>query len=103
MAQPDSCPHLTLIANVVPSSADGCAECLAIGSDWVHLRLCLVCGHVACCDDSPNRHATRHFHASGHPVLRSFEPGETWGWCYIDQQFFDPMPGPQRSQARRDR
>jgi hypothetical protein len=101
MAQADSCPHLALIADVAPSSADSCAECLAIGSDWVHLRLCLVCGHVACCDDSPNRHATRHYRASGHPVLRSFEPGETWGWCYIDQQFFDPMPG--RPHARRSR
>ena len=102
MTDSESCPHLKLIADVVPS-ADGCAECLGIGSSWVHLRLCLVCGNVGCCDDSPNRHATRHYHASGHPVLRSFEPGETWGWCYIDQQFFDPMPGPRPSHARRGR
>lgn len=102
MDEPVSCPHLKLIADVVPS-ADGCAECLAIGSEWVHLRLCLVCGNVACCDDSPNRHATRHYDASGHPVLRSHEPGETWGWCYIDQRFFDPMPGPRSSQARHGR
>lgn len=91
MSQTDACPHLTAINDVAPS-ADGCEECLAIGSGWVHLRLCLVCGHVACCDDSPNRHASKHFHATKHPVMRSFEPGETWGWCFIDQMVFDPMP-----------
>ncbi len=63
-----------------------------MGSGWVHLRLCLVCGHVGCCDDSPNRHASKHFRATKHPVMRSFEPGETWGWCFVDQLAFDPMP-----------
>jgi uncharacterized UBP type Zn finger protein len=87
------CPHIAQIRDVVPS-ADGCEDCLAIGADWVHLRLCLVCGHVGCCDDSPNRHATAHFHASGHPVIRSFEPGEAWGWCYVDSRMYDPMPLP---------
>jgi uncharacterized UBP type Zn finger protein len=91
MSETDACPHLTAISDVVPS-ADGCEECLAMGSGWVHLRLCLVCGHVGCCDDSPNRHASKHFRATKHPVMRSFEPGETWGWCFIDQLAFDPMP-----------
>jgi uncharacterized UBP type Zn finger protein len=60
----------------------------------VHLRLCLTCGHVGCCDDSPGRHATGHFHGSGHPLIRSFEPGEDWGWCYVDQVFLEPAPQP---------
>jgi uncharacterized UBP type Zn finger protein len=67
----------------------GCEECLQSGDSWVHLRVCLVCGHVGCCDDSKNKHATRHFHATGHPVIRSGEPGETWGWCYVDRLFKD--------------
>jgi hypothetical protein len=91
-----------LIADVVPSAA-GCEDCLAMGSGWVHLRLCLVCGHVGCCDDSPNRHATRHFHATGHPVMRSFEPGESWGWCYVDELDYDPMPGPAPRRGARPR
>lgn len=69
----------------LPDAADGCRECLAIGSKWCHLRICLECGHVGCCDDSPNRHATAHFHETGHPVIRSLEPGETWSWCYVDE------------------
>jgi len=64
---------------------DGCEECLASGSRWVHLRLCTSCGHVGCCDSSPNRHATAHFAATDHPVVRSAEPGESWRWCYVDQ------------------
>ena len=92
---PKPCAHIAQIRDVVPS-ADGCEDCRAIGSDWVHLRLCLVCGRVGCCDDSPNKHATAHFHASGHPVIRSFEPGEAWGWCYSDERFYDPMPLPPR-------
>ncbi len=82
------CPHLDQIRDVTPSS-DGCAECLASGDTWVHLRLCLTCGHVGCCDSSKNKHATKHFHATGHPVIRSFEPGEDWGWCYVDQMQFE--------------
>lgn len=78
------CSHLDQIRDVSPS-ADGCEDCLRIGSDWVHLRLCLTCGHVGCCDSSPNRHATAHFRASGHPLVRSLEPGEDWMWCYIDE------------------
>ena len=102
MNAPESCPHLVAIADVTPS-ADGCEDCLKIGGQWVHLRLCLICGHAACCDDSPNRHATRHFHTSGHAVMRSLEPGETWGWCFVDQQFFDPMPGPPGPKPRHRR
>jgi CPA2 family monovalent cation:H+ antiporter-2 len=77
------CTHRDAILPVVPTSP-GCAECLAAGERWVHLRVCMSCGHVGCCDDSPNRHATAHWHASGHPVMRSLEPGETWGWCFPD-------------------
>src|SRR6266496_3802831 len=62
------------------------------GDEWVHLRLCLECGHVGCCDDSPNRHATKHFHKTKHPIMRSFEPGEDWGWCFVDQLMFEPAP-----------
>lgn len=79
-----ACPHVSLIRDVTPS-ADGCEDCLRIGSGWVHLRLCLQCGHVGCCDSSPNRHASKHSHAVGHPIVRSFEPGEDWRWCYVDE------------------
>ena len=79
------CSHLDQIADVQPSTLSGCEDCLREGSRWVHLRECLVCGHVGCCDNSPRRHATGHWHASGHPLIRSFEPGERWGWCYPDQ------------------
>jgi uncharacterized UBP type Zn finger protein len=78
------CSHLSSIRQVVPS-AEGCEECLASGDQWVHLRLCLSCGHVGCCDESKNRHATRHFRATGHPLIASLEPGENWRWCYVDQ------------------
>lgn len=67
--------------------ARGCEDCLKIGGEWVHLRECLTCGHVACCDSSPNRHATKHFHASRHPIVTSVEPGEDWTWCYVDERF----------------
>ena len=79
-----ACKHLGQIRDVTPS-ADGCEDCLQIGATWVHLRLCLECGHVGCCDSSPNRHATKHFHKARHPIVRSFEPGETWRWCYVDE------------------
>src|SRR6202044_1346338 len=77
-------PHLKEIRKVTPS-AEGCEDCLKIGGEWVHLRLCLTCGHVGCCDDSPNRHATAHFHATRHPIIQSFEPGEDWRWCYVHE------------------
>ncbi|HZN76805.1 MAG TPA: UBP-type zinc finger domain-containing protein [Micromonosporaceae bacterium] len=80
------CEHLKEAGEPTPQSTDGCQECLAEGRrDWVHLRLCLDCGHVGCCDSSPRRHATAHFQTTGHPVIRSFQPGETWRWCYLDE------------------
>ena len=80
-----TCPHVTEIRDVRPVTPDGCEECLAAGDGWVHLRLCLVCGHVGCCDSSPNRHATSHFRSTGHPIVESFEVGESWRWCYVDE------------------
>lgn len=79
-----ACTHLGSIREVEPA-ADGCVDCLALGDNWVHLRLCLACGYVGCCDDSKNRHASSHFHETRHPIVQSFEPGEDWRWCYIDQ------------------
>ena len=80
-----TCAHLDLIQPVTPSS-EGCEDCLAAGRhDWVHLRVCQVCGHVGCCDSSPSRHATGHFKATGHPLVRSYEPGEEWYWCFPEQ------------------
>jgi uncharacterized UBP type Zn finger protein len=78
-------PHLSMVRPVVPQTPQGCAECLVTGSPWVHLRLCLTCGHVGCCDSSPNRHARLHAHALGHPIVQSFQPGEDWRWCYVDE------------------
>jgi uncharacterized UBP type Zn finger protein len=82
------CTHLNQIRPVTPHSR-GCEECLKIGDSWVHLRLCLECGHVGCCDSSKNKHATKHFHHTAHPIMKSFEPGENWGWCYVDQVELD--------------
>src|SRR5581483_4928556 len=78
------CAHVAETRRVHPS-ARGCEDCLRIGARWVHLRLCLTCGHVGCCDSSPNRHATAHFHGTSHPIVRSLEPGEEWAWCYVDE------------------
>lgn len=78
------CMHVSQVRQVQPH-AKGCEDCLKIGGRWVHLRLCRTCGHVGCCDSSPNRHATAHFHATRHPIVTSFEPGEDWSWCYVDQ------------------
>ena len=85
-----TCEHLTELKPVA-ARAQGCEECLKIGSSWVHLRLCLTCGHVGCCDSSPNRHATKHFKQVGHPVIASYEPGERWAWCYVDKM---ELPAP---------
>jgi ubiquitin-hydrolase Zn-finger-containing protein len=82
------CTHLDHIHNVKPS-ANGCEDCLKIGATWVHLRECLECGHVGCCDDSVNRHATKHFHATKHPIMRSVERGESWKFCFIDQVMWE--------------
>ena len=78
------CSHLQTIREVTPS-ADGCEDCLAIGAEWVHLRLCLTCGHVGCCDSSKNKHARAHYAHVKHPIIQSFEPGEDWRWCYVDE------------------
>jgi uncharacterized UBP type Zn finger protein len=82
------CTHLDQIHVAVPSQVAGCEECLKIGGTWVHLRLCLTCGKVGCCDSSPNRHASRHHAEVGHPIIRSLEPGEDWSWCFEDEVAF---------------
>jgi hypothetical protein len=85
----DTCMHLGLVGQVAPSST-GCEDCLRTGGRWLHLRMCQTCGHVGCCDSSPHRHATAHFHTSpDHPLVRSYEPGENWWWCYVDELLFD--------------
>ncbi len=83
------CSHLDTIRDVTPSAA-GCEECLKTGDSWVHLRLCLACGHVGCCDNSPNRHAPKHYRATGPPIIQSFEKGEDWIWCYEDKVYLEP-------------
>jgi uncharacterized UBP type Zn finger protein len=80
------CAHTYDLIEAAPR-ADGCEECLAMGDTWVHLRTCLTCGHVGCCNSSRNKHATKHFLGEGHPVVRSAEPGEDWRWCYVDEAF----------------
>ena len=80
------CEHLDQINDVTPSST-GCEECLALGDTWVHLRMCLTCGRVACCNSSKNKHATKHYEASNHPLIESAQPDEDWRWCYVDQVF----------------
>jgi monovalent cation:H+ antiporter-2, CPA2 family len=87
-AEPLPCAHLSTIRPVHPNT-DGCEECLKTGDTWVHLRLCLECGHVGCCDDSKNKHATKHFRVNQHPIIRSIEPGEDWKWCFVDQVVWD--------------
>ncbi len=86
------CEHEVDLKPVAPRTG-GCEECLKAGSRWVHLRLCLTCGHVGCCDSSPGRHATKHFHHSQHPVMASWEPDERWAWCFIDQAEVDLPSG----------
>jgi uncharacterized UBP type Zn finger protein len=78
------CRHLKWIQHAEPRTPEGCEECLAMGDSWVHLRLCMSCGQVGCCDDSKNRHARAHAGAGGHPIVRSFEPGESWLYCFVD-------------------
>ena len=89
------CTHLDTIADAPPSD-DGCTDCLAIGGRWVHLRRCATCGHVGCCDSSPNKHASAHAAGSGHALVQSFEPGEDWYWCYVDLVGFE-LEGDQGS------
>ena len=87
-----TCSHLDQINDVQPKTPEGCEECLKMGMDWVHLRLCLTCGHVGCCDVSQGKHATAHYRASSHPLIRSFEPGEDWAWCYPDELYMESLP-----------
>ncbi len=81
---PAKCTHLDKI-KITSTDKHECEECVKLGDSWVHLRLCLSCGHVGCCDSSKNKHATRHYHSSSHPLIRSIEPGESWVWCYVDE------------------
>jgi uncharacterized UBP type Zn finger protein len=88
----EQCTHLDQIQSVTPHTPNGCEECLKSGMTWVHLRLCRTCGHVGCCDSSVGKHATKHFHATAHPIIQSFEKGEHWGWCYVDELEFENLP-----------
>lgn len=84
-----SCSHLDTVEHLeLPAEVPGCEDCLKTGDTWVHLRMCQACGHIGCCDSSPNRHATAHFRANAHPVVRSAQPGEDWSWCYVDEVMF---------------
>jgi len=95
----DICTHLDTVEQITPSG-NGCEDCLKIGGQWVHLRLCMRCGHVGCCDNSPNRHASAHFKSNNdHPLMRSFEPGEDWWWCYVDKVFFEVSDTPALSHS----
>jgi uncharacterized UBP type Zn finger protein len=88
------CSHLdTIEVTTLPDPIAGCEECLQMGSRWVHLRMCMTCGQIGCCDSSPNRHASRHAASVGHPIARSAEPGEEWSWCYVDEVAFVVAPG----------
>lgn len=91
----ERCTHLSDDLSPPEIRADGCEDCIEMGErDWVHLRFCQECGRVGCCDNSPRKHATAHFHAHGHAVMRSFEPGEDWFWCYQDQDLLEPEDAP---------
>jgi hypothetical protein len=84
---PVRCAHVSMIRPVVPRTPEGCEECLRIGSRWVELRLCLTCGHVGCCDSSPGKHARRHAHVIGHPIVQAYRPPDDWRWCYFDETY----------------
>jgi uncharacterized UBP type Zn finger protein len=92
----DTCAHLEKLERQgrqpVKPSGHGCKECLETGDQWMELRLCMSCGHVGCCDSSPNKHATAHFHKTKHPVIRAFEPDAAWAWCYVDEVTADEVP-----------
>lgn len=84
-----NCPHRDLVEPVPPASTV-CNQCVAMGDRWVHLRACLTCGQVGCCDQSKNKHATKHYHEAGHPLIQSIEPGEDWIYCYVDEMMMEP-------------
>jgi monovalent cation:H+ antiporter-2, CPA2 family len=96
----EPCEHVSQIQPVIPRSS-GCEECLALGASWNELRVCLSCGHVGCCEDSTHAHALRHFNETGHPLIASFERGETWGWCYVHRRYIELAPAmrPKRRSA----
>jgi hypothetical protein len=88
------CSHLDRIeVTALPPAIAGCEDCLAIGGEWLHLRMCMTCGRIGCCDSSPNRHASRHSTADDHPIIRSAEPGEDWSWCFVEEVAFLIEPG----------
>src|SRR4051795_11084826 len=86
-----ACKHTDQI-KITTTDKKGCKECLEMGDTWVHLRLCMSCGHVGCCDSSKNKHATRHFRTSQHPIIMSYQPDEEWGWCYVEEEAFESLP-----------
>jgi hypothetical protein len=88
--EPPQCGHLSQIQVVRPSNLEGCEECLKLGQKWIHLRVCLTCGHVGCCDSSPGKHASKHAQSSGHQLVKSFEPNEIWVWCFADKELMIP-------------
>ena len=88
---PVECRHLNEI-KVTSTTKHVCEDCVKLGDTWVHMRLCLTCGHVGCCDSSKNKHATKHFHETSHPLIRSNEPGEDWVWCYVDEAMVGEIP-----------
>jgi uncharacterized UBP type Zn finger protein len=94
-----NCSHLDQVDSDVRPRGTGCEECLATGGRWVHLRVCMSCGHVGCCDQSPGKHATGHFRAVAHPIIQSYEPGEDWWWCYVDDLAFEVEDAPSFSYA----
>lgn len=88
-----TCAHLDTVADVAPSSP-GCEDCLRTGDSWVQLRMCMSCGHIGCCDSSPNQHASAHFQSTQHPVIQSYEPGGDWWYCYLENLTFQPQGAP---------
>jgi len=100
MARDPECTHTDAIKHVTPS-AKGCEECLKTGDAWLHLRLCRTCGHVGCCDESPNKHATAHFRKTEHPIIEGYDPPEGWAWCFIDEVMVDVDQTPQVGPIKR--
>ncbi|MCH7804430.1 MAG: UBP-type zinc finger domain-containing protein [Acidobacteria bacterium] len=90
-----TCDHLKQIKIIAkPDEVKGCDECLQIGSSWVEVRMCLTCGHVGCCDSSKHQHARNHYETTQHPIIQSVEPGQSWGWCYLDEEYLKELPAP---------